>query len=373
MSNSNNPLSSFETNNWFSQKNTPTILLASLVFFASFASDRYLPNSSLSTPLIASTLISALLTNWGIPKLKTLRFNQIIRDEGPNNHQAKAGTPSMGGLLIVPIGLIIGTLVSLESKSSSQVLAISCITLAFMGIGTIDDWFSCTRKTNTGLSPKGKFLLQLGIGILFLLFAGINGWISSEVFLFNEHSIELGLLIWPVALFVLLAEANATNLTDGLDGLASGCGVLIFTGLALQLILRDSNSDPGISSFCMAMAGTWLGFLFHNRNPARIFMGDTGSLAMGAALTGVGIFSNSLWALLIMGGVFLAESLSVIVQVLVFKITKRVNKKGLRVFLMAPLHHHYELAGHRESSIVQTFWLITLALIILSLMLYTKL
>ena len=140
--------------------------------------------------------------------------------------------------------------------------------------------------------------------------------------------LPLGLLIWPLGMFVFLAESNATNLTDGLDGLAAGCGAVVFTGLGLQLMLRGNLGDPPLAAFCLAMAGCWLGFLIHNRHPAQLFMGDTGSLAMGASLSAVALLSNSLWPLLVMGGVFLAESLSVIVQVWVFKATKNPAKIG---------------------------------------------
>ena len=144
----------------------------------------------------------------------------------------------------------------------------------------------------------------------------------------------------------------------------------MFTGLALQLMLRGDNGDPALAGFCMTMAGAWLGFLVHNRNPARAFMGDTGSLAMGAALSGVALMSNSLWPLLVMGGVFLAESLSVIIQVWVFKATKGRDGQGRRVFRMAPLHHHFELGGTDERSVVPAFWLVTTGLVFFGLVLH---
>ena len=181
--------------------------------------------------------------------------------------------------------------------------------------------------------------------------------------------LPLGLLIWPLGLFVVLAESNATNLTDGLDGLAAGCGAIVSTGLGLQLMLRGQEGDPSLAAFCVAMAGCWLGFLAHNRHPARLFMGDTGSLAMGAGLAAVALLSNSLWPLLVMGGVFVAESLSVILQVGVFKATKGPDGQGRRLFRMAPLHHHYELGGLKEQQVVLRFWAASLALGILGLIL----
>jgi len=273
----------------------------------------------------------------------------------------------MGGLLVVPVGVIIGALVSSDGQSAQQLLAIALVTLTYMVIGGVDDWSSLTKRTNTGLTPRGKLLLQAAAAMLFLGWAGWQGWISSTVSLPFNQELPLHWLIWPLALFVFLAESNATNLTDGLDGLASGCGALVFTGLALQLMLRGNAGDPALAGFCMAMAGCWLGFLIHNRNPAKVFMGDTGSLAMGAALSAVALLSDSLWPLLLMGGVFLAESVSVIVQVWVFKATKGADGQGRRVFRMAPLHHHFELGGTPEQVVVPLFWLVTAGLIMLGL------
>ena len=275
----------------------------------------------------------------------------------------------MGGLLVVPVGVILGSLITRDAVASQQLLSLAALTLAFMLIGGIDDWSSLTKHTNAGLTARGKLLLQAMAAATFLAIAAWQGWISSSIALPFGLELPLGLLIWPLGLFVVLAESNATNLTDGLDGLASGCGALVFTGLALQLMLRGDNGDPALAGFCMTMAGAWLGFLVHNRNPARAFMGDTGSLAMGAALSGVALLSNSLWPLLVMGGVFVAESLSVIIQVWVFKATKGPDGQGRRVFRMAPLHHHFELGGTNERSVVPAFWLVTAGLVLLGLVL----
>lgn len=336
---------------------------------AAFASDRWIPNSLLSLPLLASMLISAVITWWGIPRLKALKMGQVIRTEGPEAHHSKSGTPTMGGLLVVPVGVISGCLISWEGRSADQLLAIGLVTLTYMVIGGVDDWSSLTKRTNTGLKPRGKILLQSAAAISFLGWSAWQGWIPEAVHLPNELVIPFGWLIWPLGLFVFLAESNATNLTDGLDGLASGCGALVFAGLGLQLMLRGNEGDPAMAGFCLAMAGCWLGFLIHNRNPARVFMGDTGSLAMGASLSAVALLSNSLWPLLVMGGVFLAESLSVIIQVWVFKVTKGPNGVGRRVFRMAPLHHHFELGGTAEQTVVPMFWLATAGLVMLGIVL----
>lgn len=346
------------------------MLLGLLLLAACLASDRFIANSMLTAPLLLAALVAALVTAWGVPRLKRLKMGQVIREDGPQAHLNKAGTPTMGGLLVVPVGVIVGGLIS---PADPRLLAVAAITLAYMAIGAIDDWRSLTRRTNTGLKPRGKLLLQAVAAVLFLLWAWQGQWLGGaelvSVALPLGWLLPLGLLIWPLGLFVFLAESNATNLTDGLDGLAAGCGAVVFTGLGLQLMLRGHEGDPALAAFSVAMAGCWLGFLAHNRHPARLFMGDTGSLAMGAALSGVALLSNSLWPLLLMGGVFLAESLSVIAQVWVFKATKGADGQGRRLLRMAPLHHHFELGGLGEEQVVIRFWGVSLLLVVLGLVL----
>lgn len=354
---------------WWQQGSLTAILLSLTVLAAGLASDKWVANSQLTLPLLIAFVSTLVVAALGIPRLRALKMGQVIREEGPEGHQAKSGTPTMGGLLVVPVGAIVGCLISLDGESANQLLAVAAVTLAYMVIGGFDDWRSLTRQTNTGLTPKGKLLLQALAAAVFLGVAASQGWINQSISLPQGIQIPLGPLIWPLGLFVFLAESNATNLTDGLDGLASGCGALVFTGLGLQLMLRGHSGDPALAGFCLAMAGAWLGFLAHNRHPARAFMGDTGSLAMGAALTAVALLSDSLWPLLVMGGVFLAESLSVIIQVWVFKATKNADGVGHRVFRMAPLHHHFELGGTSERTVVPCFWLVTTGLVLLGLFL----
>ncbi|MGL6133278.1 MAG: phospho-N-acetylmuramoyl-pentapeptide-transferase [Prochlorococcaceae cyanobacterium] len=345
-------------------------LLTLALLAACGLSDWLVANSMLTLPLLVAGLVSAGVTAWGVPQLRQLKLGQVIREEGPQAHHSKAGTPTMGGLLVVPVGVIVGGLVS---PADPRLLAVAAVTLAFMAVGAVDDWRSLTRRTNTGLTARGKLLLQAGAALLFLIGAASGGWLGGaspgDVALPLGWILPLGLLIWPLGLFVFLAESNATNLTDGLDGLAAGCGAVVFTGMGLQLMLRGHEGDPALAAFCTAMAGCWLGFLAHNRNPARLFMGDTGSLAMGAALSAVALLSNSLWPLLVMGGVFLAESLSVIVQVWVFKATKGPDGVGRRVLRMAPLHHHLELGGLPEIQVVNRFRIASLLLVLLGLVL----
>jgi phospho-N-acetylmuramoyl-pentapeptide-transferase len=363
------PSSPTNSSPWWENGRLSAALLIVVVIGSSLAADKWIANSQLSLPLLISTAVAILVAAAGIPKLKALKMGQVIRKEGPKGHLSKSGTPTMGGLLVVPVGTTVGCMISSSPIAAQQLLAVAGVTLAYMVIGGFDDWRSLTKKTNTGLTPKGKLLLQTTAAVLFLAVAAWQGWITGDVSLPFGQTLPLGALIWPLGLFVFLAESNATNLTDGLDGLASGCGALVFTGMAIQLMLRGHSGDPSLAGFCMAMAGAWLGFLVHNRNPARAFMGDTGSLAMGAALTAIALLSNSLWPLLLMGGVFLAESLSVIIQVWVFKATKNAEGQGRRVFRMAPLHHHFELGGTSERTVVPCFWLVTAGLVVLGLLL----
>ena len=355
---------------WPSNSRQAATVLGFLLLAACLLSDGLVANSMLTLPLVVAGVISWGVTGWGVPRLRALKLGQVIREEGPKGHQSKAGTPTMGGLLAVPVGVLVGGLIT---PSDPRLLAVGAITLAYLAIGAVDDWRSLTKQTNTGLTPKGKLLLQAGAALLFLIWAAAGSWMggpeAGDVALPLGWVLPLGLLIWPLGLFVFLAESNATNLTDGLDGLAAGCGAVVFTGLGLQLMLRGNQGDPSLAAFCLAMAGCWLGFLIHNRHPAKLFMGDTGSLAMGASLTAVALLSNSLWPLLVMGGVFLAESLSVIVQVWVFKATKGPNGVGKRVFRMAPLHHHFELGGLGEEQVVIRFWTASLLLVGMGLLL----
>ena len=342
------------------------LLLGLLLLGLAVAGDALSHAPQLTPPLLAAAVVSALLSRWGVPRLRQLKLGQVIREEGPQAHLSKAGTPTMGGLLVVPVGVLIGGLVD---PSDPRLPAVAAITLAYLAIGAVDDWRSLTKHHNTGLTPRGKLLLQAISAVAFLAWAAAGQFMGGDIALPLGWVLPLGLVIWPLGLFVFLAESNATNLTDGLDGLAAGCGAIVFSGLGLQLMLRGHEGDPALAGFCAAMAGCWLGFLLFNRHPARVFMGDTGSLAMGAALAAVALLSNSLWPLLLMGGVFLAESLSVIVQVWVFKATKGPNGIGRRVLRMAPLHHHFELGGASEQQVVVGFWAVSLILVTLGLVL----
>jgi phospho-N-acetylmuramoyl-pentapeptide-transferase len=317
---------------------------------------------SLTLPLLLSALLSGAVGFWVIPWLQALKAGQIIREDGPQAHLKKAGTPTMGGIFFVPVAVIIACI---WSNFSTEVLAVSALTLSYGLIGWIDDWQILRRKSNKGISPHMKLALQVGFAALFCLWLMFNqpSNITNIALPFVGLSLPLGFLFWPLAGFVLVAESNATNLTDGIDGLAAGTvAIAIF---ALGVIIAPTSLP--LMVFCAAVSGSCLGFLTHNRNPARVFMGDTGSLALGGALAAVGLMTNSLVALFIISGIFFVETLSVMAQVGYYKATKGADGKGKRLLKMAPLHHHLELTGWSEQQVVGVFYIIAAILAVISL------
>ena len=356
---------------FFKSINNQTLIFFGLISTSCIFSDFYFKNSNLTIPFIITTLVSSIITLIGIPKLKKINSKQIIRKEGPKNHFLKQGTPTMGGIFFIPIGIIISNILYFNKDNYKIILTLSFVIIFFMLIGFIDDFLSLKKQLNTGLKPQQKIILQSFISLIFIIICASNNLLNHNIQLANEI-ISIGSLIYPLGIFVLLAESNATNLTDGLDGLLSGCSVLIFTGLALTILIEDPSNNSSLAPLCIVMAGGCMGFLFLNKFPAKIFMGDSGSLAIGASLGSIALISNNLWSLLIMGGILLAESISVILQVSIFKISKQINGKGHRLFLMTPLHHHFELKGNNEMLIVMNFWLITLLLVIINLKFFVK-
>jgi phospho-N-acetylmuramoyl-pentapeptide-transferase len=314
-------------------------------------------------PMLLTTGVVAVVGIWAVPFLLALKTGQFIREEGPKSHMAKAGTPTMGGLFFIPVAVLIALG---WAFSSPQVLAVSGMTLAYGFIGWLDDWQVITRQSNKGISPRTKLLLQVLVAVAFAgwLFAFRPENITSIEFPLGLV-LPLGLLFWPLAVFTPVAQSNATNLTDGLDGLAAGTSAIAFFGLSI-LTLSDT---PELSIFCACMAGGCLGFLVHNGNPARVFMGDTGSLALGGSMAAVALVSNNLFSLLILSGVFLIETLSVMAQVSYYKATKDENGVGKRLFKMAPFHHHLELSGWSEIDVVGFLYGVGLLLAIATLIL----
>ena len=341
-------------------------VLISLALLVASLVDRHMRQLQLSPLLLLSGLVSAVVCGLGIPILQRLRMGQTIRVDGPRSHQGKSGTPTMAGLLLVPCGVVLGGWVD---ASDSRLLLLAATGLSFMAIGGLDDWQSLQHRKNQGLRASTKLILQAIVAIVFLAKAAQHGWIPTQVSFPFGKVLELGPLIWPLGLWTFLAESNATNLTDGLDGLAAGCGAIILLGMAIQLMLRGNSGDPALAGFAAAMAGAYLGFLVHNRLPAKAFMGDTGSLALGGILAGLALLSDSLWALFIMGAVTMAESISVVLQMSWFKLSRRLWGQPQRLLRMAPLHHHFELGGVSEGTVVVGFWLATMASIALGLLL----
>ena len=307
---------------------------------------------ALLIPLGVTAVASGGLGYSVIPLLLRLKAGQFIQEDGPQAHLKKAGTPTMGGIFFVPVAVAIAIIIT---KASPPVLAVSAVTLAYMSIGWIDDWQILRQRSNKGLTPRMKLWLQIGVATLFCLWMVWTQPASlTEVALPGKLILPLGFGFWLLAGFTLVAESNATNLTDGVDGLAAGTGAIAFLGLAALAV----STTPELAVFAACLSGGCLGFVLHNRNPAKVFMGDTGSLALGGALASVGILSGNLWGLFLLSGIFFVESLSVIAQVSYYKATKGPDGKGKRLLKMAPLHHHLELSGWAETQIVGAFYLI---------------
>ena len=323
--------------------------------------------ANITLPLAAGAGLSALAGYAVLPILRRLKAGQFIREDGPRAHLKKAGTPTMGGVFFIPAAVLVALV---WTGFSAPVLAVSLLTLSYAAIGWLDDWQVMRLRSNKGISPKMKLLLQIGCAIAFCLWATtlaiadqsiqtIQTTDITSIALPFGLAIPLGFLFWPLAGFVLVAESNATNLTDGVDGLMGGAGAITLFGLAALI----APTHPDLMVFCAALSGACLGFLAHNRNPAKVFMGDTGSLALGGALAAVGILSGNLFGLLIVTLLFFAETLSVILQVGYYKATKGPDGKGKRLFKMAPLHHHFELSGWSELQVVSVFYVISALLV----------
>jgi phospho-N-acetylmuramoyl-pentapeptide-transferase len=309
-----------------------------------------------------------------VPALRRLKASQIIQEDGPQAHLKKVGTPTMGGIFFVPVAVAIAWL---WTGFDRDAMAVGLVTLAYMAIGWYDDWQILRQQSNKGISPSTKLGLQIGVAVAFCLwlFSVQTPGLTDLRLLGGAIALPLGFLFWIVTGFALVAESNATNLTDGVDGLAAGTGAIAFLGLGV-LAIASSPAPASVGSdfsslavFCACMSGGCLGFVLHNRNPATVFMGDTGSLALGGALGAVGALSGNLWGLFLLSGIFLVESLSVIAQVSYYKATKDETGKGKRLLKMAPLHHHLELSGWAETQIVGTFYLINAGLAILAVVL----
>lgn len=304
-------------------------------------------------------LVSIAMGPFMIPFLTRLKVGQSIRDDGPERHLSKAGTPTMGGIIIITAIMVASFVMA---GSSKQVLVSVLVMLAVGAIGFVDDYIKVVLKRSLGLRARDKLLWQSIIGLLLGLILVFYLGRGTEIIIpFSGSSFDLGYFYIPFIMLVLISCSNGVNLTDGLDGLASG--VTLFVALAFALI-SIMMGHYNMLVFCGALMGACLGFLVFNHYPARVFMGDTGSMAIGGAITAIAAINRAEIALIIIGGVYVIEVLSDIIQVVSFKTT------GKRVFLMAPLHHHFELKGWSERKVVWFFSLLSLGFALLGLLGY---
>lgn len=285
-----------------------------------------------------------------IPILHKLKFGQSIREEGPKSHQVKSGTPTMGGIFLIA-GIVAATLIIADWNA--EIFLALFILLGHFILGFIDDYLKVVHKKNQGLLARYKLLGQIIIAVIVTFVASsLLLDFEPEIWLpiINEK-IEAGILYLPFMFFVMVGASNAVNLTDGLDGLASGCMAIAASCYAVVCLLTGHND---LAIFCAAIVGACIGFLKFNFHPAKVFMGDTGSLALGGAFAAVGILTRTEILLAVIGFVFVCEALSVILQVISFQTT------GKRIFRMSPLHHHFELGGWSEVKVVFVFWTVGL-------------
>ncbi|MGC4375544.1 phospho-N-acetylmuramoyl-pentapeptide-transferase [Fictibacillus sp. Mic-4] len=304
--------------------------------------------------LLASFLIAVISSPFFIPFLRRLKFGQSIREEGPKSHQKKSGTPTMGGIIIVLAAVIATYVMNLKFFNvSSKTYLLLFVTIGYGLLGFLDDFIKVVKKRNLGLTSKQKLLGQLIIAAVFYI-GLLNTDFSTKLTIPGLHiDFELGWFYPVLVVFMLIGGSNAVNLTDGLDGLLAGTSAIAFGAFAV-LASNMSPSQSETAVFAVAIVGAVLGFLVFNAHPAKVFMGDTGSLALGGAISAIAIITKLELLLVIIGGVFVIETLSVMLQVWSFK------TRGKRIFKMSPLHHHYELCGWSEWRIVVTFWAVGL-------------
>jgi len=326
---------------------------------------------------LTALLISFVLGPWLIERMRRIKLGQYIREEGPKSHQQKAGTPTMGGILI-NVAILIPTILWADI-SNPYIWIVLFVTFAYGVIGFIDDFRKLAKKRNLGLTAKEKFSAQIVVALLAGLAVAYlpsihNNYSTKLTFPFLKNfTPDIGLLYIPFIVVIIVGASNAVNLTDGLDGLAIGSTLVAAVAytiltyaagharIAEYLRIAWVPQTAELAVFCGAMVGASLGFLWFNAHPAEIFMGDVGSLALGGAIGCLAVMIKQELLLVLVGGLFVIEALSVIIQVASFKLT------GRRVFKMSPLHHHFELSGWRETKVVVRFWIIAIIFALLSL------
>lgn len=302
------------------------------------------------------SIISSIALGYAIiPILKNMKVGQNIRKEGPKSHYQKAGTPTMGGIIFIIAAFLI-TLIFVPFDLSTLIVLLS--TIGFGAIGFVDDFRKLVLKQSEGLKPKEKIILQFSLALIItiLTFVYNKESVTMMTIPFSNYRLPVSFLGFPILVFIIVGTTNAVNLTDGLDGLAASVSIPVFLSMFL-LASKDTSR-----MFSVIMFGVLLGFLFFNSNPASVFMGDTGSMAIGGAVVALAIIESIPIYLVIFGGVYVVETLSVIIQVYSYK---HRNKK--RVFLMTPIHHHFELKGYKEPKIVTAFTIISVVLCLITL------
>lgn len=324
---------------------------------------------------LTALALSLFIGPWMIAYLKKMQIGQSVRTDGPQSHFSKSGTPTMGGALILS-SITVSTLLWAD-LGNRYIWVVVFVTLAFGAVGWVDDYRKVVEKNSKGLPARWKYFWQslAAIGVALFLYSTATGPAETQLFVpfFKDIAIGLGVFYIVVTYFVIVGSSNAVNLTDGLDGLAIMPTVMVGAALAAIAYLTGNvrfadylhipyiSGAGELSVFCGALCGAGLGFLWFNTYPAQVFMGDVGALALGAALGVVAVIVRHEIVFFIMSGVFVLETVSVILQVASFKLT------GKRIFRMAPIHHHFELKGWPEPRVIVRFWIITVMLVLLGL------
>ncbi|BFM06226.1 phospho-N-acetylmuramoyl-pentapeptide-transferase [Halioxenophilus aromaticivorans] len=352
------------------------VWLASILqeYVKEFAVFQYLTLRAILGVLTALS-ISMMLGPWMIRRLNQLQIGQAVRDDGPQSHLSKSGTPTMGGTLILAAIFVSSLLWS--DLSNRYVWVVLVVTAVFAAVGWVDDYRKVVEKNSRGLPARWKYFWQsfAGLGAAIFLYYTAQSPAETQLFVpfFKNVAINMGFFFIPFTYFVIVGSSNAVNLTDGLDGLAimpsvmvgSALGILAYvtghTEFSQYLHIANVPGTGELVVFCAALAGAGLGFLWFNTYPAQVFMGDVGALALGAALGTVAVIVRHEIVFFIMSGVFVMETVSVILQVGSYKLT------GRRIFRMAPLHHHFELKGWPEPRVIVRFWIITVMLVLFGL------
>lgn len=309
---------------------------------------------------ITALVLALIFGKIGIPMLKQLHARQSIREDGPKAHLAKAGTPTMGGIFIL-LTMVITVLI--YSPWSTMMWILLFLTLGHGLLGFSDDFIKSVKKRNLGLTAKQKFAGQIFMSAVFCYIATEIITLPTTLWIPLTHiTIDVGYFYYLLVFIIIVGTTNAVNLTDGLDGLAAGTSAVAAIAYTVIGMLVDK---PSVTIFGIALCGAVLGFLYFNANPAKVFMGDTGSLALGGAFAGMAILTKTELLLIIIGGVFVMETLSVIIQVVSFK------TRGVRVFKMSPIHHHFELSGWGEQKVVTRFWMAGCVCALVGLLIYS--